>query len=113
MAKNKYIQAVLGGDIFRGMKGYGSGRPFEATENGVVRGYFAKGSAQIGGCENHEAVSDFVNAVATLAASRLRNWKCTSSTGQKQVHKIIMERQKTVASPGWAWMTWMTNNRKD
>jgi hypothetical protein len=87
--------------------------PFEATENGVVRGYFAKGSAQIGGCENHEAVSDFVNAVATLAASRLRNWKCTSSTGQKQVHKIIMERQKTVASPGWAWMTWMTNNRKD
>ena len=55
------------------------------------------------------SVSDFVNAVATVAASRLRNWKCTSTKHKKQVHKFIMGKVKSVASPGWGWMTWMTN----
>jgi hypothetical protein len=74
-----------------------------------------------------------VNAVAIVAASRLRNWRRRNEGGEQRQRSStstaapaapvaqgplkIMERQASKASretraPGWGWMTWTTSFRK-
>jgi hypothetical protein len=79
------------------------------------------------------ALGWLVNAVAIVAASRLRNWRRRNEGGEQRQRSStstaapaapvaqgplkIMERQASKASretraPGWGWMTWTTSFRK-
>jgi hypothetical protein len=94
------------------VEGYGSGKsPSKRWKKVLYEGYFAKVPRRLVAVRT-TSVSDFANAVATLAASRLRNWKCTSASTRSRSTKLLW-RGKECREPGWGWMTWMTNNRND